>query len=133
MTAADLPSPVRSVLVKWAAETLGQLPAAQIPAGLTRVARFTPAKRAKVGAAALSQALDSDAGFRAAVAERVRGNADPDPVHAAALAHLLGLPTEGELLAAVRDSQPGPADAMAELRRTRQGTASRAEADDGRT
>ncbi len=118
MTGADLPSAVRSVLVKWASETLGRLPPAQIPAGLTRVARFTPAKRAKLGAAALSQAVDTDAGFRAAVADRVRNTTDPDPVHAAARAHLLGLPTEGELLSAVRDAAPGPADESARQRQT---------------
>ncbi len=120
MTGAELPSPVRSLLVRWASETLGQLPAAQIPAGLIRVARFTPAKRARLGAVSLSQAVESDAGFRAAVAEWVRGAADPDadPVHAAALAHLLGLPTEAELLAEVRDAQPDPGDETAQLRHT---------------
>lgn len=118
MTGPELPSPVRSVLVKWAADTLGHLPAAQIPAGLTKVARFTPAKRAKLAAAALSQAVDSDAGFRAAVADRVRNETDQDPVHAAALAHLLGLPTEDGLLSAVRDALPGPADESAGLRQT---------------
>src|SRR4051794_39025664 len=108
MSGPELPAPVRRVLVKWAAETLGQLPVAQIPAGLDRVARFTPAKRARLGAAALFDAVASDAGFRAAVAERVRNRTDPTPVHAAALAHLLGLSTEGELMAAVHGALPEP-------------------------
>ena len=42
MTVPDLPIAVRTVIVNWASETLGQLPSAQIPAGLVRVARFTP-------------------------------------------------------------------------------------------
>ncbi len=107
MTAPDLPSPVRAVIVNWASEALKRLPAAQIPAGLVRVARFTPAKRARLGGAALAQAVESDAGFRAAVAEQARAEpdaeVDPDPVRAAALAHVLRLPTEDALMSAVRE------------------------------
>ena len=107
MTAPDLPTPVRTVIVNWASDALGQLPVAQIPAALVRVARFTPAKRARLGGAALAQAVESDAGFRAVVAERARADldaeADPDPVQAAAAAHVLRLPTEDELMTAVRE------------------------------
>src|SRR4051794_26522065 len=104
VSAPDLPNPVRAMIVNWASETLGQLPAAQIPPVLVRVAKFAPAKRGRVAAAALAQAVESDAGFRAAVADRARAaRADDDPVREAALAHVLGLPAEEELMNAVRE------------------------------
>jgi hypothetical protein len=118
-----LPAAVRAQVLGWAAETVGGLPPAQIPPGLTRVARFTPSKRAKLGAAVLAQAVESDAAFRAAVAEKASRetaelagdssrNGEPAPmtnsdsVSAAAAAYLLRLPTEEELLATVRDTTP---------------------------
>ena len=117
-----LPMAVRMALLGWAAETVGVLPAGQVPAGLQRVARFTPAKRARLGATALSQAIEHDAGFRAAMAERVRSTGvvddDGDPVRAAAVAHLLRLPAEAELVAAVQAGVPHAADGDADLRRT---------------
>ncbi len=113
---STLPAAVRAVIVNWAAETLDTIPGGQLPAGLIRVARFTPAKRARLGAGALARAVDADAGFRAAVAERARlaDPADPmetddavtDPARAAAAAHLLRLPTEEALMSAVRDASP---------------------------
>ena len=119
-----LPMAVRVALLGWAAETVGALPTAQIPAGLQRVARFTPAKRARLGATALSQAVEHDAGFRAAVAERMRssgaaedGSDAQDPVRAAAVAHLLRLPTEAALVAAVQADVPDAAGGEADLRR----------------
>jgi hypothetical protein len=126
MTPPDLPTPVRTVIVNWASETLGQMPVAQIPAGLVRVARFTPVKRARLGGAALAQAVESDAGFRAAVAERARADtdtdtgADGDPVRAAAAAHVLRLPTEDALMSAVREMTiaAGSPSETAELVRT---------------
>lgn len=120
---ADLPVAVRIAVLAWAAETVGNLPPAQIPGGLQRVARFTPVKRARLGAAALAQAVENDAGFRAAVAERVRAtgaaeaDAGQDPVRAAAIAHLLRLPAEAELIAAVRAEEPTAPGNEAELRR----------------
>ena len=123
-TVTDLPVAIRLAVIAWAAETVGSLPSPQIPAGLQRVARFTPAKRARLGAAALAQAIDNDPGFRAAVAERVRSSgaaevvADgPDLVRAAAVAHLLRLPTEAALVAAVQDEPQEGQGAEAELHR----------------
>lgn len=120
----ELPMAVRVAVIGWAAETVGVLPAAQIPAALQRVARFTPAKRARLGATALSQAIEHDAGFRAAVAERVRSNGaaedgsnGQDPVRAAAVAHLLRLPTEAALVAALGADVPDAPGSEAELRR----------------
>jgi predicted RNA-binding protein with PIN domain len=110
----ELPAVVRAVIVGWAAETLATLLPAQTPASLARVARFTPAKRPRLGAAALLQAVEVDPGFRAAVAERARRFVDDDqespdpadPARTAAAAHLLHLPTETELMAAVRAEAP---------------------------
>lgn len=119
-----LPAAVRLAILAFAADTVGHLPAPQIPPGLQRVARFTPVKRARLGAAALAQAVESDSGFRAAVAERVRstGAADvssdeQDPVRAAAVAHLLRLPTEAELVSVVQVDDPGVPGTEVELRR----------------
>lgn len=110
-----LPAAVRGTIVSWAADALGQLPAAQIPAALVRVARFTPAKRARLGATALAQTVDADPGFRAAVAELARSatavdgdRATEDPVAVAAAAHLLRLPGAAALLAAL--PEPGADD-----------------------
>ncbi len=122
-----LPAAVRTVIIGWAAETLGGMLPAQIPAALARVARFTPVKRARLGATALAQAVESDPGFRAAVAERARSvgpavadGDDPavDRAGVAAVAHLLRLPTEPELMAAVPDGrQEEPGTGAAELKR----------------
>lgn len=105
----ELPAAVRAVIVGWAAQTLSTLSPAQTPASLARVARFTPAKRGRLGAAALLQAVGFDPGFRAAVAQRARQSVegDHDPVRTAAAAHLLHLPAEADLMAAVRDTAPG--------------------------
>ncbi|MET3806505.1 ElaB/YqjD/DUF883 family membrane-anchored ribosome-binding protein [Nakamurella sp. UYEF19] len=117
-----LPAAVRTVIVSWAAEALGRLLPVQVPAGLVRVARFTPVKRARLGAAALAQAVDADPGFRAAVAEHARSLARSDDVadaEAAAVAHLLKLPTEQELMAAMERSAPeGLRAEVAELKRS---------------
>lgn len=105
-----LPAAVRGTILTWAAEALGQLPAAQIPAALVRVARFTPAKRARLGAIALAQAVDADPGFHAAVAERARSVSEANgdrAVAVAAAAHLLRLPTAAALVAALPESGAG--------------------------
>ena len=67
-----LPAPVRARVVGLAADVLGGLPAAEVPAALRAVARFTPAKRARLGSAALAAALQADVAFRLRVADRVR-------------------------------------------------------------
>ncbi len=124
-TPPELPVAVRTTLVQWAAETLGQMPAAQVPPALARVARFTPAKRARLGATALAAALQADPAFRAAVADRVRtqelvpAQGHADPVRAAATAHLLGLPDAPDLLAAVAGTpERGSSPELADLRRS---------------
>ena len=154
----SLPLPVRVAIVNCAADTLGRLPPAEVPARLLRVARFTPAKRARLGAAALAQAVESEPAFRAAVAESARSRgwaagsgstpseaidavgAAVDPVLAAAGAHLLRLPTEAALVAAVREQAAvdGSPSESAELRGAvrqlqRELGRVRAERDDART
>ncbi|MCY7343673.1 MAG: RNA-binding protein, partial [Pseudonocardia sp.] len=49
-----LPDAVRARLAEVAATAVGGLPVADLPVQLRRLARFTPAKRAKLGAAALT-------------------------------------------------------------------------------
>ena len=85
-----LPEPVRLRLVELAAEVLARMPLEEVPPALRAIARFTPAKRARLGGAALSAALDADAGFRARVADVV---ADTTP----------------QLVDAVRNHRPTPA------------------------
>ncbi|MTD17362.1 RNA-binding protein [Nakamurella sp. YIM 132087] len=97
-----LPAAVRGRLLELAAGALDGLPPAQMPASLARVARFTPGKRARLGAVPLAEALQSDAAFRAAVAQAGAGVTDPaDPVDLAAGAYLQKLPDLAERLAAV--------------------------------
>ena len=122
LTVQELPRPVRAIVIRHAAETLSHLLPAQTPHQLLRVARFTPAKRARLGAVALAGALESDVAFRAAVAERVRSVASPeagadDPAEAAAAAFLLRLPEEAELLANVPNGHATHGEAS-ELRRS---------------
>lgn len=100
-----LPDEVRNRLVTWAAEALGAIPVAQVPTTLVRIARFAPAKRARLAGPALVHALDEDAAFRAVVAERAPG---PDAVvgdvaAAAARAVLVGAADADDRLAAVRE------------------------------
>lgn len=114
-----LPSVVRTVIVGWAADTLGRLLSVQVPPALIRVARFTPSKRARLGAAALAQAVDADSGFRAAVAEHARSSVRPDDrAEAAAVAHLLRLPIESDLMAELERTAPdGRRAEVVELKR----------------
>ena len=121
--AVVLPAAVRERVVALAAERLGTLPAEQVPAPLKAVARFTPAKRARLGAAALAAALENDVVFRQRVVEGLRtsapetvaaceaGTALPaaPPAELAAVAYLLRPPGWRERVAAVREPQPTPA------------------------
>ncbi|MEP6561643.1 MAG: NYN domain-containing protein [Nakamurella sp.] len=66
----ELPSAVRQRIIDWAAAALGTAKPAEIPASLTRIARFAPAKRARLAGPALAQAVQADSAFRALVAER---------------------------------------------------------------
>jgi predicted RNA-binding protein with PIN domain len=92
-----LPAPVAARLVDLASDALGTLAPVDIPATLRPVAKFAPAKRAKLGGSRLLRALEQQAGFRAAVLEWAREhrpdalNQDSaDPVPAAAAGVLLG-------------------------------------------
>jgi predicted RNA-binding protein with PIN domain len=62
-----LPDPLRVRLADVAATAVGEMPATDVPAGLRRIAGFTPAKRAKLGGPALLAELAGSAAFRAAV------------------------------------------------------------------
>ncbi len=101
--ASELPDAVRLRLASAAAALLGTLPSSEIPSSLRRIAKFAPARRAKVGAAMIMDALETDPVLRHRVAEAAaaaspdvagqvrRGeiDADADPVDVGALAYLL--------------------------------------------
>src|SRR3954468_20568219 len=92
-----LPEAVRNRLAEVAATAVGALPPVEVPVPLRRLARWTPAKRARLGAAPLLPQPAGAAGFRPQVvawwpeprpAELVP-DAD-DPLTAAAAALLMG-------------------------------------------
>lgn len=64
----ELPEPVRRRVVALAAQVLGSLPAEQVPAPLRKVARFAPARRAKLGGAEILTTLSASPTFREQVA-----------------------------------------------------------------
>lgn len=66
-----LADPVRARLVQLASDVLGAMAADDVPAALRPIAKFTPSKRIRLGATALTAALDTDDAFRAEVAEVV--------------------------------------------------------------
>ena len=111
---AELPDAVRQRVLEWAAEALGAAAPIDVPASLTRVARFAPTKRARLAGAALGQAVQNDVAFRALVAERAKKDeldlataaptTVPEMVTAAAQAYLLRLPGADDLLAAVTEA-----------------------------
>ena len=110
--APPLPAAVRGRVVAMAAEALGTVPPADVPAPLRSVARFVPTKRARAGGAALAAALESDPVFRQHVAAWARSRhevlaaavevgAPPpaaDPIEVAALAYLLRPPAWTDLV-----------------------------------
>ncbi|MEU9818991.1 NYN domain-containing protein [Pseudonocardia alni] len=63
----ELPAPLRARLAEIAGTALGGLPPGDVPTPLRRFARFTPAKRARLGGQVLVARLQQDAAFRAAV------------------------------------------------------------------
>ncbi|WP_037309416.1 NYN domain-containing protein [Amycolatopsis orientalis] len=92
-----LPEAVRERIAELAAAAVGKLPVADVPRQLRPVAKFAPAKRAKLGGTALLAALGESSQFRVAVTEWLRDHRkdaldpnDPDSVAAAAAAVLLG-------------------------------------------
>ncbi|WP_216208384.1 NYN domain-containing protein [Amycolatopsis aidingensis] len=93
----SLPEPVRDRIAELAAAALGKLPTVDVPRQLRPVARFAPAKRAKLGGGPLLAALRESPRFRTAVLEWLREHRqdalDPnaeDSVAGAAAATLLG-------------------------------------------
>ena len=94
---AELPEPVRDRIAELAAAALGKLQTVDVPRQLRPVAKFAPAKRAKLGAGALIATLGESSRFRTAVLEWLRDHRpdalDPnsaDSVAGAAAAVLLG-------------------------------------------
>ncbi|EHR49754.1 putative RNA-binding protein containing a PIN domain [Saccharomonospora marina XMU15] len=92
-----LPEPVRERIAELTAAALGKLPADDVPRQLRPVARFAPAKRARLGGNALLTGLRDSSRFRTAVLGWLRENRfdalnpnDEDSVAAAAAAVLLG-------------------------------------------
>lgn len=91
-----LPEPVRARLAEVAAAALGDLAPSDVPQRLKAVAKFAPAKRARVAAAPMLAALGDGKAFRSAVVMWARGHlpevlepSPDDPVAAAAAAVLL--------------------------------------------
>ncbi|MEJ2889041.1 NYN domain-containing protein [Actinomycetospora aeridis] len=91
------PEAVRAKVAELVAVAVGNLPVTELPPPVRPVARFAPAKRARVGAGPLLGALGSATGFATLVVDwwAEERPADwrppaPDPVHAAAVAVLEG-------------------------------------------
>lgn len=116
---AGLPPQVRERILGLTAEVLPVVP--RLPATLRKVAEFAPARRARLGASAMADALDADDEFRERVAVHVGAKVpapttdltsvplDADPVEVAALAWLTR--TEGweSLVATAVEQTPGRA------------------------
>jgi predicted RNA-binding protein with PIN domain len=103
-----LPAPVAARLVDIAADALGGLAVVDIPVTLRPVARFAPAKRAKLAGGRLLSALGEKPAFRSAVLQWAREHRPDaldtscsDPVPAAAAATLLGCSDAGQRVDAI--------------------------------
>ena len=106
-TGTGCPEPVRGRLAEPAAAAVGAMPVADVPAPLRRLARFTPAKRARLGAAALVTELAGRrrSGPRSSPGGRTTGRTSwpptaDDPLTAAAAALLAGDAGAAEAVAA---------------------------------
>jgi len=111
-----LPEQVRAHVVDLAAQVLGSMPAAAVPAPLRGIARFDPRKRARLGGVPIAAQLETDKKFRETVAEALtdawpelvaslaEGTVPPaaDPVVVAAAAYLTRPPGWPELVEAAR-------------------------------
>jgi predicted RNA-binding protein with PIN domain len=105
---AALPEPLRTRLADIAATAVGDMPHTDVPAGLRRIAGFTPAKRAKLGGPALLVELARSAAFRSAVVAwwgehrpgELTAEEPTDPLTAAASAVLAGDATAAAAVAA---------------------------------
>jgi len=111
----ELPESLRARLAEIAAAAVGGMPDADVPVPLRRLARFTPAKRARLGGSVLTAELRSSPSFRAAVLawwdEHRAGELHPaadDPLTAAAAAVLTGDETATEAVrGAARRAEAG--------------------------
>jgi len=106
----ELPEPVRARLAEVASVAVGELPPAEVPASLRRLAKFTPSKRARLGARVLLGELQDSTAFRAAVLawwdEHRPGELtgpDADPVGGVTGAVLAGSPDLDERLGMVAE------------------------------
>jgi hypothetical protein len=111
---AALVEPARLQVIALAADVLGRLPADEVPAPLRAIARFAPAKRARLGGVALAAVLDADEGFRGKVADTIEqaspeltaairddtSTAAADPIDVAVVAYLTRPPGWETALAA---------------------------------
>jgi predicted RNA-binding protein with PIN domain len=149
--AVPLPPGVRRRVVELASQRLGDLPPERIPASLRNIARFAPARRARLGATPIAAALETDDAFRGEVADLVR-EAFPevsaalvddvelpaaDPSDVAALAYLLRTENWAErveqatgLEAADTEARAHEADRRRNERTTRKTQESQAQASD---
>jgi len=107
---AALPEPVRARLAELASAMVGDKPPAEVPANLRRFVRFTPSKRARLGARQLVAELRGSAGFRADVLAWWDRNQpgeltgpEADPVTAAAAALLADAPDTAARVASVAE------------------------------
>jgi len=124
-----LPEPVRQRVVALVADALPHLGFDEVPSSLRPFARFTPARRAKLGGAAIATQLSNDLLFRQRVAGRVveakgalgaavaEGAPPPaaDPLDVAALAYL-ARPSGWADLVAASSTTLGDEVEQAELR-----------------
>lgn len=108
---ARLPDAVRTRLAEVAATAVGEMAATDVPIAVRRVARFAPAKRAKLGGRALLAQLADSATFRADVVawwdehrprelSAAEDAVAADPLTAAAAAVLAGAADVSSILAA---------------------------------
>ncbi|WP_028649661.1 NYN domain-containing protein [Nocardiopsis sp. CNT312] len=98
-----LPEQVRARVIEYGSDVLGGMRTNELPPLLRRVARFEPRRRARLAGPQIAAQLETDAGFRGRVGERVErvwpelaeglrsGVVPPaaDPVAVAACAYLL--------------------------------------------
>jgi predicted RNA-binding protein with PIN domain len=118
-----------------AADAVGRMPVAQLPASLRRSATFAPARRAKLVGRQIVDAVASDDEFREhlatqvraivpsteALAETARDASGPELTQAAAVAYLVRPPGWAELVSAAADAErrerQGAGDPLAAIER----------------
>jgi len=141
-----LPEKVRYSVLRQAAEVLGGLTAEEVPPPLRAAARFAPAKRVQLSGAALAATIETDAAFRAKVAQAAEAGAGPlsdalregtvppaaDPVQVGALAFLLRPAGWAEMLDAVRDQLSAAVDQSRSAEADRQRQRLQAQVDEAR-